>query len=1211
MKTYMRKLLCTALAFMLGTSCIVPVSAEMNYDYTGIVYDIEAEDLPILDSARLFYTDSNKPSSVLSCGRGVEVVYEDKTQPAPDAPASLELSFTPEKDGRYYIWLRHTASKSNQAGQSIFMAIGNGNYVNRGLIAEPNAPVWLQIAAVDAKAGERSFLRFIPRQKSGIRLDRFIITTNSYYIPTDSDLGIKYDGSSSSGSGLDRMNGAVGLTIGSNNALVNNRQVPIDENDPEIKPVLKENRTYLPIRFVASALGASVGFDEAGGTAILSSKAGSIRMTIGDSAIYKENERIAIDGSIFVQNDRMYLPVRAVVEALGKQVFYDSNLELIILSDRANIYDSTSDLDTLLTITKNIIYDRPSGQQMLADLNAVSPAGEHPRLLMHQADFDRILSDAKESDELSDMIRQVQSSYHYMLKQKTASYVSTGDAGAMLEPARKAKEVMFVMSFLYKMTGDAQYAERAYLEASTVCKFPTWRPGHFLNVGEMAFGVAITYDWLYDYLTPARRAELEQGLYHQALAKGIGAYNGTTEEIDSHHGTHGRSGWTKARTNWNAVCNAGLTMTSIALADVYPEDSAWLLGNIIQSIELGVEDYAPDGGYSEGPGYWAFGTNYLVWLLASLESAMGTTYGIAESPGLRQTGYYPTFMESPAGAFNYHDGGDGKIDTSTLFWFANYFDDPVIAGARYQDILNGRKAVSPKDILWYRIDNIDAGADWPLDRTFTGISTASMRSSYYDENQLYAGLHAGDNRANHGNLDVGTFVLDSGNTRWFVDLGGDNYNLPSYFSGGENGKRWDYYRMRAEGQNTLVINPTNAADQVVNSDSPIETFVSRTNGAYAVANMTPAYAKNAASARRGMLMTNNRNTVILQDEVALRTASEVWWFAHINSDKTSVQIADDKKSAILSQNGKRLWVGLVTREGDDAMEQQATFSLMDAVSLPTSPAADPAENSRKSFKKLAVHVQGVNRFDLAVVMQLLDSNETAPSYQYRFTDMAQWKVSDGDAVSAALQEVTVNSVPIENFDPAKTSYTCPLPLGTTAVPEIGFTPAAGCQAEIVSMPEALPGQVRIRVYADAEPYSVRYYTIHLREEREIEVTASSWENDINTPEKSLDGDYTTRWSASGEQWIQYTFREARTLSCVSLAFWKAAARKAKIQIEVSADGKTFETVFSGTSTLDTETLEDFPFPSQSVKAVRVRCFGNTSTEASAKIWNSILEAEFK
>lgn len=114
-------------------------------------------------------------------------------------------------------------------------------------------------------------------------------------------------------------------------------------------------------------------------------------MRLADRQRYIRMERIPISDSIFTIGDRIYLPVRAVCEALGKYAFYDSTFELVILSDEPNIYDSEADYDTLWTIAKNILYDRPSGAEMMADLNENSPSGEHPRLLLHQSDFDRLL----------------------------------------------------------------------------------------------------------------------------------------------------------------------------------------------------------------------------------------------------------------------------------------------------------------------------------------------------------------------------------------------------------------------------------------------------------------------------------------------------------------------------------------------------------------------------------------------------------------------------------------------------------------------------------------------------------------------------------------------------------------------------------------------------------------------------------------------------
>src|SRR6185436_3671178 len=104
---------------------------------------------------------------------------------------------------------------------------------------------------------------------------------------------------------------------------------------------------------------------------------------------------------------------------------------------------------------------------------------------------------------------------------------------------------------------------------------------------------------------------------------------------------------------------------------------------------------------------------------------------------------------------------------------------------------------------------------------------------------IFAAFKAGDNQANHSHLDLGSFVLDALGVRWAVDLGADNYNLPGYF--GE--QRWNYYRLRAEGQNTLVINPGAGPDQDSSAASRIVRFEMSDERSFAIADLTPAYKK--------------------------------------------------------------------------------------------------------------------------------------------------------------------------------------------------------------------------------------------------------------------------------------------------------------------------------------------------------------------------------
>ena len=156
------------------------------------------------------------------------------------------------------------------------------------------------------------------------------------------------------------------------------------------------------------------------------------------------------------------------------------------------------------------------------------------------------------------------------------------------------------------------------------------------------------------------------------------------------------------------------------------------------------------------------------------------------------------------------------------------------------------------------------------------------------------------------------------------------------------------------------------------------------------------------------------------------------------------------------------------------------------------------------------------------------------------------------------------------------------------------------------MPSAIPGDIVINVKSKYFESMENTYIIHLKEPLDFDVRARAYQIG-NEPENSVDEDFSTRWSAEGNQWIMYTFKEEREREKVKIAFWKASAdRKTKIKILVGTDLKEMKTVYSGMSTLETEDLETFEFEKQKVKYVRLVCEGNTINK-----WNSILEVRFE
>ena len=151
---------------------------------------------------------------------------------------------------------------------------------------------------------------------------------------------------------------------------------------------------------------------------------------------------------------------------------------------------------------------------------------------------------------------------------------------------------------------------------------------------------------------------------------------------------------------------------------------------------------------------------------------------------------------------------------------------------------------SAAGLIWYQSPGEDpAAAGLPLDKYFRNVEVATFRSRWNDPAAVCVGIEARSHAMNHEHLDIGSFVLDALGERWATDLGADNYNLPGYFGR----QRYEYYRLRAEGHNTLVIGPAAGLaagpDQDPEARCGIRRFESKPDWAFAIADLTNAYGK--------------------------------------------------------------------------------------------------------------------------------------------------------------------------------------------------------------------------------------------------------------------------------------------------------------------------------------------------------------------------------
>jgi len=147
--------------------------------------DVEVEDMPY---DPVFFKVSER--ELYSGGKALSPQSEDKTIPDAKTPAHVDLSFTADKDGTYQIWVRHTSEIVNQRGQSVFVSLGGGAYNNFRLTGESSDPVWVKLGSVSVKKGNVGSVRLCRRQTYMIGFDRYIVTRDGSFVPSDIELGI-------------------------------------------------------------------------------------------------------------------------------------------------------------------------------------------------------------------------------------------------------------------------------------------------------------------------------------------------------------------------------------------------------------------------------------------------------------------------------------------------------------------------------------------------------------------------------------------------------------------------------------------------------------------------------------------------------------------------------------------------------------------------------------------------------------------------------------------------------------------------------------------------------------------------------------------------------------------------------------------------------------------------------------------------------------
>jgi heparinase II/III-like protein len=509
----------------------------------------------------------------------------------------------------------------------------------------------------------------------------------------------------------------------------------------------------------------------------------------------------------------------------------------------------------------------------------------HPRLflnpqrleMLERADSgDRLLADLKAA-----LFRQADT----LLDSATTDFQIIGPR--MLERCQQVLWRVATLALAFRVSGRRGYLDRATRELFAAAAFPHWNPDHFLDTAELCTAFAIGYDWLYASLSAQDREQIRRALIDKGLRPGA------EQQMKP-------AWWLSVKHNWNTVCNGGLAIGALAVADEQPELATSILDAALANMPLAQDTFAPDGAWEAGPHYWEYTAWYSALTSDALTTALGSDLELSSRPGFDRTGLFPLHCTGASGQyFNYADSDSGSAAKPMLFWLGQRFRLPNCIAENHRLLRLRPESPHPFDLLWYQPLTEEIPA-LPTAAYFRRSEVAFMRSACNDAQAVFLGFKAGSGQTDHGHLDLGSFVLDASGVRWGMDLGADDYDLPGYWDSGKEGGRWKYYRLNNRSHNTLVLNGHLQNPMAV-------TVISRSQLSgplpFAIADLSAAYDQDADSLERGVALVHNCG-VLIQDEVAWRADSirrALRWQL-----LTDAQIALHGCDAVLSKDGQLL-----------------------------------------------------------------------------------------------------------------------------------------------------------------------------------------------------------------------------------------------------------------------------------------------------------------
>lgn len=915
---------------------------------------------------------------------------------------------------------------------------------------------------------------------------------------------------------------------------------------------------------------------------------------------------VSRDGAYFADS-------KAVGKAMSKLVYDESDgRNFVILSGTnstwSNNVTSEENQEPVDVVWRYMQFDRPSADDIYNHLVNGDSYKKHPRLLIKKDEVAQLKSRIDTNPQLRRILNSVLSSSNQYFEKAPIKREVAADGFRIFSSCANVKNRLFDLCTVYLLTGDEKYAERAWLEIENACNWEDWNVSvHFLDSGEIGPGIAYAYDVLYDYLTDEQKAFIRQKVSEKYLDFCVGVYTGNSN--------YDPMSYKNTACNWGAVCGASMLMVALTFMDEEAEDSIltqkckYIVSNALQTFEHIVTAAAPEGHWYEGMGYYEYIQQHLAWCLESCDNILGRDYNFLTANGVTELTEYVMYMSTNNGGYNKSaTTGVVSVFSPESFIYARLAGKPDIMGlyADYRKAINVNSYL-PQYLLFYDPEYADHNytSTLPFDRYYSSNGVGVIRSSWTDAEGLYVGM-SGGTTTTFGDMhyDKGSFIFESQGIRWSIDLG-------------RNGNNTMRYLTRAESHSSLVINPTiDSKGQAKEVNAEVIKQESKSRGAYMVYDLTGVYGEWVNDYKRGFLVADDRNTLTVRDEVSLKGKSDLKWNL---ITKASIEISADGKSAVLTQDGKKLKATAICSAPDWKFET--------ADMAPTGGWADDSAGftpqQQKDFagnaKKLILSANASGNVQITVKLAPIVEGEIYSD----ITDMAisAWTIPDGEIPpKPEASAIYADGKLIDGFLPGIKTYniscvygsslpvfTADAPLGNVEIKQpSSFTDYASVAVTLADGRKAI-----YRIYFDvtaritdafidtapqlALPTGAKLLNIaNVRSDHEPQGQ--------NPAVNVADGNLTSYWASNEKgRYVEVDLGQIYDLSGIALGFMDGDTRNYKYDILISEDKMDYKRIYSGYSLGGTL---DYEFLPANVKARYVRYVG---FQHKTGPWNSISE----